>query len=103
MQKTVPRTEAAMRRWLIKNAVVGKSYVLWIPKVHAFEGMIIAQGRYKLIGIYDHIVTFENCNGMKVSFPYYEAIHLLKGERFTAGTYQGLPFREEELNGIIPV
>ena len=103
MEKIAPRTEADMRRWLLKHAKVGEQYVLWIPKVHAFEGMVVAQGRYRLVAIYQHIVTFENSRGTKVSFPYYEAIHLLKGEKYTAGTYPGLAFREEEIRGIIQV
>lgn len=85
----------AMKEYLQRKLQVGKAYTFTVSSP-ANDGETVGK-TFWLMGIYPNICTFEDNRGLKTSFPLYETIHLLKGERWTNGKYPGeaTPYMDE--------
>lgn len=84
MKKAV-RSNKAMREYIRRNMRIGNIYKFKVPSLF-IEGEIGWQ-KLKLIDMKEYYCTFMNAAGMRVSYPNYEVIHLLKGHRFSVSLY----------------
>ena len=88
MKKKHERSYRAMRYTIRQKLREGELYTLYLPSLF-IEGETTRQ-RMKLVKIYPYCVLFERPGGLRTSFPLYEVIHLMHGERWSAGLYKGM-------------
>lgn len=88
MKKKHERSYRAMRYTIRQKLREGEIYTLYLPSLFIEEE---TRGqRMKLVKIYPYCCLFERPGGLRTSFPLYEVLHMINGERWSTGLYKGI-------------
>lgn len=102
--ETIRRSEKAMRKYLKRHLKEGRYYDLSLPTfVRDGDGPSIRKVHCRFEKLYPHVALFRTEKGNHVCLTFYETIHLIKGERYSQGIYDGMAETTERLLGLIPV
>lgn len=88
MKRQTERSYGAMRRTIRQKLREGEMYTLYLPNLF-IEGETTRQ-RLKLLRIYPYCCLFEKPGGLRTTFPLYEVLHMINGERWSTGLYKGI-------------
>lgn len=105
--RTAARSYRAMRRYLANHAAPGKRYKMNLPlSASGEEGEKSLRTREKTVTLverYPFHVHFRDDAGINICIPLAEAIHLLRGERFSAGCYKAMSIAAEKSQNILTI